>query len=78
MNSEKYFDICDRPFKVDDYSMELKILRVSPDGEVYEDEPTEREKASFSRNRATSSVISKEIAYKLALDPSLCYDPFSN
>lgn len=72
----KYFDIADKPFKWSE-SGELKILRVrlSSDGnkEVFEDNPSEYERASFWRNMDTSGVLDYETAYQLALDPSLSY-----
>ena len=69
----KYFDICDTAFKRDMSTGDLFVLRSTPDGKVYEDEPTEIEFGKFSRNWSTCSVISEEIAYKLALDPSISY-----
>ena len=69
----KYFDICDTPFKRDSASGEVSILRVASDGSVYEDEPTQYEASKFDRNWRDSSVISRETAYKLAVNPGLSY-----
>lgn len=69
----KYFDILDTPYKRDEETREIFILRPTPDGKVVEEKPTPREAEKFSRNWRDSGVISEEIAYKLALDPMLSY-----
>ena len=69
----KYFDICDTPFKRDEGTWELSVLRVASDGSIYEDEPTQYEASKFDRNWRDSSVISRKTAYKLAVAPGLSY-----
>ena len=71
--SVRYFDICDTAFKSDDDKLEISVLRSTSDGKVYEDSPSPEERDRFWRNWDTSSVISEETAYKLALDPSISY-----
>ncbi|MBR1918109.1 MAG: hypothetical protein IJ831_00625 [Spirochaetales bacterium] len=71
--SVKYFDICDTAFKRDEETWELFILRSTPDGKVFEDKPTKYELSMFGRNWVDSSVIDKETAYKLAVNPALSY-----
>ena len=71
--SVRYFDICDTAYKRDSSTCKVTVLRVNSDGKVYEDEPTEYERERFSRHFLDAGVISEEIAYKLALDPSISY-----
>ncbi len=73
MSGVTYFDVCDKAFKTSDYPRRIRVLRVAEDGSVYEDTPTPLEYESFCRNLETSGVISKEIAYALAKNPSLSY-----
>ena len=68
-----YYDVCDTPFKRDSVSGDVSVLRADSDGSVYEDEPTAYEASKFDRNWRDSSVISEEIACRLAIDPSLSY-----
>ena len=68
-----YYDVCDTPFKRDSVSGDVSVLRTDSDGSVYEDEPTAYEASKFDRNWRDSSVISKETAYKLAVNPGLSY-----
>ena len=72
----KYYDIANKPYKWSE-SGELKILRVrlSSDGnkEVFEDNPSEYERASFWRNMDTSCVLDYDTAFQLALNPALSY-----
>ena len=71
--SVKYFDICDDAFKRVSITGDVKILRATLDGKVYEDEPTPYEAAKFDRNWFDSSIIDEETAYKLAVNPALSY-----
>lgn len=68
-----HYDVCDDAFRIDGESGSVSILRCTADGKVYEDLPSDTELGRFRRNRADSSIISEEIAYKLALNPSLSY-----
>ena len=74
-----YMDVLDRPFVTnrDIVRGPLRILRLSPDGEVYEDNPTDYERGIFSRNWRDSGLIDKDTAYKLLLDPDHAYDGFT-
>ena len=69
----KYFDICDVPYKWNSSTGEIWVLKKCADGSVSIEEPTNYEAERFDRNWFDSSVISEEIAYKLALDPALSY-----
>ena len=74
-----YMDVCDIPFvtKAPIPCRPVRILRLSPEGEVYEDNPTDYECGIFSRNWRDSGLIDKDTAYKLLLDPDHAYVEFS-
>lgn len=74
-----YMDVCDMPFvtKAPIPCCHVRILRLSPEGEVYEDEPTDYECGIFSRNWRDSGLIDKDTAYKLLLNPRHAYDEFA-
>ena len=68
-----YYDVCDDAFKIDGESGSVSIFRCTADGKVHEDLPSDTKLGRFRRNRSDSSVISEEIACRLAIDPSLSY-----
>lgn len=72
----KYFDIANKPFKWSE-SGELKVLRVRASSgnakEIFEDTPSDEERASFWRNMSTSCVLDRDTASQLALNPALSY-----
>lgn len=69
----KYFDVCDIPFKRDDSTCELYVIRATSDGKVFEDKPSKYEVSMFSRNVDSSPMIDEETAFKLASNPTLSY-----
>ena len=73
-----YLDVIDLPFVTDAplHKNPVRILRLSEEGEVYEDEPTEYEMGIYRRNWIDSGLIDKDTAYKLLLDPMHAYDEF--
>ena len=68
-----YYDVCDNAYKLDKDTFKLTILRRTEDGRVYEDEPTDYEKAKFDRHSFDRGIISEEIACRPALNLSLSY-----
>ena len=70
----KYFDACDRAFRMDMDTRELRILKKMDNGNIEVQKPTEYEASIFWRHFYDSSVIEEEIAYALAVCPALSYD----
>ena len=69
----KYFDACDNAFRLDVDDWDVKILRKMENGNVELQKPTEYEASIFDRHYYDCSVIEEEIAYALAVSPSLSY-----
>ena len=70
----RYVDACDNAFRLNLITRELHILKPDGKGEVVLVKPTDYERSIFDRHYwYDASVISEEIAYKLALNPSLSY-----
>lgn len=70
----KYFDACDKAFRRDEDTYEVRILKKMDNGNVEVQKPTEYEASIFSRHYYDCSVIEEEIAYALAVCPALSYD----
>ena len=75
-----YLDVIDLPFVTDaplKGNSPVRILRLSEEREVYEDEPTDYERGIYTRNWIDSGLIDRDTAYKLLLDPMHAYDEFN-
>lgn len=73
----RYFDACDKAFRRDEDDWDVKILKKMENGNVELQTPTAYEASIFSRHWRDCGVISQEIAYALAVNPSIGYDTTS-